>query len=79
MIDTSVFEHEPDWPILRGGALTKGSLRRLQQLPGIVMFCKGVHFRGQREYPSVNLGLIRHVRCNGTAQRKLLRRLCEVW
>lgn len=69
-----------DWPLLQDGGLTKGSMRRLQELPGQTMFCKGVHIRGEQdEHPALSFALIRFVRRNGEGNRRPLRLLCEVW
>lgn len=78
----SIFEgRKPKWPTLRGGQLSAGSVERLQELPGLTMFCKGAHVvhelpsggmghGGKRtEYPAVSFELERFVQRNGDAHR----------
>jgi hypothetical protein len=86
----NVFDRKPKWPTLRGGSLTKGSLRRLQELPGVTMFAQGYHRVNEyatggmgpggepKEYPALSFELQRYVRRNGSDRRTPLYLLCWV-
>ena len=70
----------PVWPVLKDGPLTRGSLNRLYNLPGLSMLAKGSHNLQTHDYecPAVCIEVERFVRLKRKTTRAKIRAVCWV-